>query len=199
MAKEIENNDSPNVDQFDVTEIDSITDIETLRTKVKEYVPKVQDSNRQLFARAKKAEGFELKDGKWIKPEKAPTAPANPNSTPTSPSSDFGEKAYLIANGIKGSDEFEFVEKMKKETGLSLDKLLETTYFQTEFKDFKEKKTTAAATPSGSKRTTAPSIDTVEYWIAKGELPPENQPKLRQAVVNARIKKEESRGPFYNS
>ncbi len=34
-----------------------------------EYYTKLEDRNKQLFARAKKAEGFELKDGKWVKPE----------------------------------------------------------------------------------------------------------------------------------
>lgn len=37
----------------------------------------LKEKNKQLFARAKKAEGFVLKDGKWVKKAKAP-APAKP-------------------------------------------------------------------------------------------------------------------------
>ena len=114
-------------------------------------------------------------------------------------SNDLGEKAYLAVNGIKGANELAFVEKMKKETGKDVESLLETTYFQTEFKSFKEKSATDSAVPTGSKRSSNSSVDSVEYWIAKGELPPIDQVQLRRDVVNTRIKKEENKGIFYNS
>lgn len=137
----------------------------------------------------------ELKEFK--KPKETPKEETPSETKQTS--SDLGEKAYLIANGVKGADEIAFVQKMKKETGKDVESLLESTYFQTEFKDFKEKKATANATPTGSKRSSNSSVDTVEYWIAKGEMPPADQRQLREAVVNARMKKEESKGQFYNS
>lgn len=37
---------------------------------LKERLAKVTETNKQLFVRTKKAEGFELKDGKWVKPIK---------------------------------------------------------------------------------------------------------------------------------
>jgi predicted nuclease with TOPRIM domain len=112
---------------------------------------------------------------------------------------DLGEKAYLIANGIKTADEMAFVKKLKKETGKDIEALLGTTYFQAEFKEFKEKKTTANAIPTSSQRSNNSSIDTVEYWIAKGELPPMSETELRRKVVNARLSKDEAKGMFYNS
>ena len=121
------------------------------------------------------------------------------STTETKDSNDLGEKAYLIANGIKTADEMAFVKKMKKETGKDIESLLETTYFQAEFKDFKEKKATANAIPTASQRSNNSSIDTVEYWIAKGELPPASEVELRRKVVNARMKKEEAKGIFYNA
>lgn len=114
-------------------------------------------------------------------------------------SNDLGEKAYLISNGIKGSEEIEFVQKMKKETGRDVESLLETTYFQTELKEFREKKTTANAIPTSSKRSSNSQVDSVEYWIAKGELPPASEVTLRRDVVNARMAKEKNVGQFYNS
>lgn len=116
-----------------------------------------------------------------------------------SKSSDLGEKAYLAVNGIKSADELAFVQKMKKETGRDVESLLETTYFQTEFKSFKEKSATDNAVPTGSKRSSNSAVDSVDYWIAKGELPPADQVQLRRDVVNARLKKESSKGVFYNS
>lgn len=131
-----------------------------------------------------------------LKEEKEGGAPVTKNE---STSSDLGEKAYLVVNGIKSADEIAFVQKMKKETGKDVESLLETTYFQTEFKSFKEKKATDNAVPTGSKRSTNTSVDSVDYWLAKGELPPADQVQLRRDVVNARLKKEQNKGVFYNS
>lgn len=126
---------------------------------------------------------------------------STPNPTPKNEpqSSDLGEKAFLAVNGIKTPDEVDFVQKMKKETGKDVESLLATTYFQTEFNSFKEKKATDQATPTGSKRANNQTTDSVEYWLAKGELPPASEVELRRKVVNARIDKEKSKGIFYNS
>lgn len=118
---------------------------------------------------------------------------------PSSNSNDLVEKTFLIANGIKTADEIALARKIAKETGKDVESLLESTYFQTELKDFRDKKATDNATPTGNNRSNNSSVDTVEYWIAKGELPPKSEVKLRQDVVNARIKKESSGGVFYNS
>lgn len=112
---------------------------------------------------------------------------------------DWGEKAFLTANGIKGTDEHEFTQKLQKQTGLDLDSLLEDTYFQTKLTEYREQKATDKATPNGTKRANNSSVDTVEYWIAKGELPPASDVELRRKVVNARLKKDQTKGVFYNS
>lgn len=119
--------------------------------------------------------------------------------TRSSNSNDLGEKAFLAVNGIKTAEERAFFNKMKKETGKSADDLIESTYFQSEFSSFKEKQASANATPTGSKRAGNSSTSTVDYWLAKGELPPASEVQLRRDVVNARIKKEQSQGQFYNS
>jgi len=117
----------------------------------------------------------------------------------SSTTNDLGESAFLIANGLKESDERTLAKKLAKETGKDLESLLETTYFQTELKNLRETKSTINATPAGGKRSNNSSVDTVEYWIAKNDLPPASEVELRRKVVNARMKKEESKGQFYNS
>lgn len=112
---------------------------------------------------------------------------------------DYGQKAFLVANGIKGNDEIQKVRDIMSNTGKSLDEVLESKYFQAELKEMRELKATAEAIPQGSKRGTQSAQSTVEYWIAKGELPPVSDRELRQQVVNARIKKESKGGAFYNS
>ena len=114
-------------------------------------------------------------------------------------SNNLGESAYLIANGIKESDEKDLARKLSKETGKDLESLLDSTYFQLELKTLRETKTTEQANPEGSKRSNNSTSDSVEYWIAKGELPPASEQQLRRDVVNARIKKDDSSGTFYNS
>jgi len=130
---------------------------------------------------------------KSFNPEKKPEPKQEVQSV------DLGEKAYLAVNGIKSPDEIEFYSRMKKETGKDAEALLGSTYFQVEFRDFKEKRDSANATPNTSKRSNNSSVDSVEYWIAKDELPPMSEPELRQKVVNAKMKKDSQRGVFYNS
>lgn len=101
---------------------------------------------------------------------------------------DYGEKAFLKASGIQ-NDEHDFVYEVMQSTGKTLDEVLEAKYFQNELKERREAKATKEAIPSGSKRSASNARDTVEYWLAKGELPPYDQRELRHQVVQAKIKK----------
>lgn len=103
---------------------------------------------------------------------------------------DYGQKAFLVSNGIKGAEENELVKSFMKETGKSLDDVLESRYFQEELKDLREKKATDNATIKSSKRSNQSSQNEVDYWINKGELPPATEVELRRKVVNERIKRE---------
>ena len=109
---------------------------------------------------------------------------------------DYGQKAYLTANGIKGAKEFEFVKKELKSSGYDLDGLLENDYFKSKLENFRALSKTAEATPTG-KRSNGVATDSVEYWMTK---PLEEVPKdMRIKVVNAQIAKEKNKGQFYNS
>lgn len=118
------------------------------------------------------------------------------NKKEAKPSSelDYGKKAFLVASGIKGSKETELVEKIVSDTGKTIEQVLESKYFQAELSEMRELGKTEDALPKGSKRSGKSTQDTVEYWIAKGELPTDR--KLRQDVVNARIKKETDKSVF---
>lgn len=102
---------------------------------------------------------------------------------------DYGQKAYLVANGIKG-EEVELVKQVMSETGKSLDDVLSSKYFQAELKERRDAAAMAEAIPQGTKRSGQTTRDQVAYWVSKGELPP-NTPEnmqLRRDVVNARQK-----------
>lgn len=133
----------------------------------------------------------ETKLSKFKEPEtKTETAPSKPSDL------DWGQKAFLLANGIKGSDETGLVKDFMANTGKSLDEVMESKYFQSELKEFRDAKLTENAVPSGSKRTGQTAQSTVEYWLSKGELPPTSEVQLRREVVNARLKAEKSGNVF---
>lgn len=106
---------------------------------------------------------------------------------------DYAEKAYLKSSGIEATD-FEFVKEVMDSTGKDIDAVLGSKFFQAELKERKDLRMSEAATPSGSKRAGNTTRDQVDYWLAKGELPPD--PMLRRQVVNARIKSEENKSQF---
>lgn len=108
---------------------------------------------------------------------------------------DYGEKAFLIANNIKEAEEMDLVKEIMKSTGKSLDDVVASKYFQAELKEIREVKASDAALPA-AKRNGENAQGSVEYWVAKGELPPADQIELRQKVVNARIGKETSKNVF---
>lgn len=102
---------------------------------------------------------------------------------------DYGAKAYLKASGIDSS-EFDFVKEQIESSGKDLDTLLNNPYFQVELKNLREAKAVAKATPAAGRTVTEPANSKVDYWIAKGELPPD--PQLRRDVVNEKIRLEKS-------
>ena len=108
---------------------------------------------------------------------------------------DYAEKAYLKASGIK-VDEFDFVREVAQSTGKSLDDILENKYFQADLKERREAKSVSDALPTGTKRSGNTARNTVDYWVAKGELPPADQVDLRRQVVNERIKRENQKSRF---
>jgi hypothetical protein len=89
-----------------------------------------------------------------------------------------------------------FLKETMEETGLSQKKLLEKSWFKGALKDDQTNRAVKAAIPSNTKRTSTQTNNTVDYWLAKGELPPVNQVQLRRDVLNARIKAETQKSQF---
>lgn len=117
---------------------------------------------------------------------------------PSKKSDDFGYdiKAFLTANGVKGTKEFEFVKTEMKKSGQDLESLLENDYFQHRLKTFRELNKTSEATIKGTRSGGVPT-DSVDYWASK---PMEEVPQeMRIKVVNHKLKQNESKGGFYNS
>lgn len=111
---------------------------------------------------------------------------------------DYGQKAYLRSEGIKAGAEMELVQEYVKESGKTIEAVLTNKAFQSDLKDIRDGVAASDAIPDKSDRSGNTSRNSVEYWIAKGELPP-NTPEnreLRTKVVNAKLKKEKSGSVF---
>lgn len=115
---------------------------------------------------------------------------------------DYGQKAFLIANGIKGEKELDFVKSELKKSNENLDALLENEYFKSKLDKFRALGKTAEATPTG-KRSGGVAIDSLEYWVEKAGANAENLSEvpanMRTQVVNALKSKADNQGKFYNS
>ena len=183
-----------------IEDVASTTDEESTENKTpetqEEDVATLKAKNQSLYERLKKAEGYERDDsGKWTKKE---TTQTEVKVKPASKSNDldYGEKAFLTANGIKGSKEFDFVKNELKSSKQDLETLLENDYFQNKLEKFRSLNATADATPAG-KRSGGVPTDSVEYWSGK---PIEEVPAdMRIKVVNAKLNREKNKGVFYNS
>lgn len=174
--------------------IDSLNDESAaeIKQQLKAEADALSEQNRQLYSRAKKAEGFEFDKTKkeWVK--KADSAKKSEKTDEL----DYGQKAYIASVlGVKGQEELALLKDYLA-NGKNLEELADNKYFQNDLKDLREAKAVKDATPSGSKRSGNMAKDTVEYWLAKGELPPADQHDLRRQVVNAKYARQKSSSPF---
>lgn len=178
MAEEIENLDSINQDG----------DIDFSNPEAaKEAYEKTLSLNKQLFTRAKKAEGFENKDGQWVKAEKPAKPEAKPKDEPTL-STDYGLLAFLKVNNIEHADDKAFFFKVQSETGKKPEEILSSKYFQAELKEQQEIRTTKEAQPKDNNRGSSKGGSEAAVWAEKvksGQATMADVPsELRIEVIN---------------
>lgn len=111
-----------------------------------------------------------------------------------------GQLALLIAKGYDHAEDTSFIEAEMAESGKSLTEVLNMNYIKENLKDLKKARDVKDATPDGNKRSHTGVKSSADYWIAKGEMPP-NTPentKLRRDIVNARAKTDKEGKKFSN-
>ena len=183
-------------DQVVVEENNDELDASALRTKLTETEAK----NRQLFERAKKAEGFVLKDGHWTKADKPEPKP-DVTVAPKASTGELDETQldYLDLKGIGESEDIKVIQEVMSKTGKSVRETLKDSYVVAALKDNQAQRDVRAATPSGNKRSGGGQVDGLDLAIAKfeqtGELPADF--KLRAAVVDAKYQKESGNKPSW--
>ena len=106
------------------------------------------------------------------------------------------DKMILRTEGIKSANEISLVEEFMKDSGKGIDAVLESRAFKAELKALREEVASEDAIPTNSKRSTNSNRNTVDYWLAKGEMPPANETQLRRDYVNAKLAKTKARSMF---
>ena len=161
---------------------------------LKEKVDELSGKNKQLFERAKKAEGFDKVDGKWVKTQKPEAKPEPPALTPQSNEPDYAKLAYLKAEGIAHPDDQKIVQDEATRLKLSLTDVLQMEHIKSKLETAKNQREAMAGMPKGGGRGTGKTQGDVDYWLAKGETPDDQE--LAEKVIEARIKKEEQGNKF---
>jgi hypothetical protein len=154
--------------------------------KSNDDVETLKEQNKKLFARAKKAEGFEFKDGKWVKPvvDKKP-------ETKVEPSQELSAKdALLLAKANVDLEDVDEVIDFAKYRKITIAEALQNNTLRAILTDSQEKRKTALATQtSGTRKTTTPSLEALTEKAQKGELSESEIDKLVALRMEAKLKK----------
>lgn len=187
MTKENENSGSENGENLDENEnLDEAA---------------LKERNRQLFARAKKAES-EFKEYKTKYPVKDETANKPPDAKPPKQQDDldYGQMAYLRSSGIQGSDEVALVKEIISNTGKSLLDVIDSKYFQAELKELRDNKAAKNAMPDSTKRGSNNNQGDADYWTnayLQGNKTLKDVPQeFQEKALAAREKAEKSKSEF---
>lgn len=161
--------------------------LEEFNAKMAEKDADIAKYRRMAEQRAKKLEDFE-KGGKGDK--------GGDSKKSNEFELGYGEKAFLKANGFDGDEEYNVILDTMKFTGKTLEEVMKHPFVTAEIKAIREQKQAEDALPKGNNRGGASSRNSVDYWLQKGELPPEDQTDLRRKVVNARINASKNKQKF---
>src|SRR3989338_2335356 len=153
-------------------------DVESLQSELK----KLRENNRHLFARTKRAEGFEQnEDGKWIKVNiKEKSEPKQPEPKDPKKSDDkllerLDKMAKKMAN-IEAGEQEELFNKWKTDTNREADDIISNPIFQKELGELKTAKANLAATSNIKGEHGESGVkNTPDYWIAKATKGPDGK------------------------
>lgn len=193
--------------------IDSLTDenVEELKEQLKSEADALASNNKQLYVRAKKAEGFEQnEEGNWVKvekpePKKEPESPESKvkNEDPkpqTSNEPDYAKLAFLKAEGVTHPDDQQIVQDEANRLKLPLTDVLKMEHIKSILSKNSIQREADAGTPDKKGKSGNSSQGDVEYWIDKvdenGNYANPDDLELYEKVSNARMLREEKAGMF---
>jgi hypothetical protein len=163
---------------------------------------KVSSLNRQLYERAKKAEGFEQNEkGEWIKDQR-PSKKNEPVGMPKPEENELLQKTFLRAAQITADDEVNLAFDISKKWNMPIDKLVDDADFKVKLEKLRiDKANVLAASGKGGGGGTGNAKADPQTYISRGEPPtPDEVPdrKERIKIYDAMSGKGQSKVKFYN-
>lgn len=167
--------------------------------------------NKQLYSRAKKAEGFEQdENGKWVKKEELikPPEPIKPEAPPSKKEEtsnepdlkDKYEKLALKTDGITHEDDQKVVLDEAKRLDLDVEEVMSMEHIKAKLKANKDKRDAGDAMPDGKGKSGGDFKGEVEYWVDKknddGSYQTPEDPELAGKVIAARVKQQKNQAQF---
>jgi len=128
-----------------------------------------------------------------IKQERIAKRKQNQEDSSIKQETDWGQKAYLVAQGYTDPEEQSVIFKAMERTGDDLESVVTDEFVQGKIQKLRNDREAQEATPDNSGgRSGSPASDSVDYWIERGELPPKDEkPELRKEVVKERRRQAE--------
>jgi hypothetical protein len=160
----------------------------------------LHNSNKQLFSRAKKAEGFEQdKEGNWVKKESEikPATKPEPNQSGESDNAKtlkISQMALLTALGYKNQEQQDYIFKQVDKYKIDISEIVNDEFHQHKLKSIAENAEVKNGMPNGGGKGSGHAANSVDYWLARGETPDDQE--LAEKVIEARIKKEGNKKMF---
>lgn len=195
-----ENLDSTNEETTADAETTDEVDVDALKAQAAK-ASELEDANRKLFERAKKAEGFVKVDGKWVKGSKETKPRTEDAPAPKAPTGELDETQLelLDLKGISEDEDLDVIRSVMQRTGQTLRQTLRDDYVKSKLESNKAQRDLKAATPSATKRG-GNQVTDLNAAVAKfeqtGVLPDDFA--LRTAVVNAIADKSNTNKPRWH-
>jgi hypothetical protein len=137
------------VDSKDPVDPEPEEDLQALRDRAA-LADDLEAKNKQLFERAKKAEGFTLVNGEWVKAPKAPAPKPKANDELSGK-----DILALSTSGITEEEDIEILQKAAKINGTTIAQAIKDPVVAGILKGKQEERQTALASSTSSTRRTS--------------------------------------------
>lgn len=167
----------------EIVEVPALKDDATEDEKA-EYYANIESSNKQLFARLKKAQGFELKDGTWVKKEAA-QKPAEQPTNKTSKQDLSQADIFTLVKADVHQEDIAEIQDYATLKGVSIAEALATPFMKGILADKAEQRRIADGTHTndGSARNSGKVSDETLIANAQKGVMPDNDADLERLIT----------------
>ena len=179
--------------------IDSLNNenVDEVKEQLSSEAIALDKSNKQLYHRAKTAEGFtyDKTENKWIKKEVKPEVKPNETKKETKTDEpDYAKIAFLEQRGLTNIEDQKLVQDEAERLKMPLTDILGMEHIISKLKTAKDTREANDGMPKGRGKSGGQSQHDVDYHLAKGTTPDDLE--LAEKVINARIKQESVANKF---